>query len=548
MSARKFWSIFSVALIAICVAALCVTTVAVGAGLYLSPRRVTMRTSWSTQAQSQSDGVLRLYARDPVTLDPALAGDANSTEYIDKIFNGLVVMDKDLNIVPELAEKWEISPDGTQYTFHLRRNIAFQDGTPITAKDFKYTIERALDPKTGSRVASTYMEDIVGAMDKLSGKATEVKGVEVLDDNTLRITIDSPKQYFLPKLTYHTFFVVDRRNVEQGGQEWWRTPNGSGPFALKSMDKDKIVLTSNKRYVGGAPPIGEVDFTLRGGSPMTMYDQGELDAVQVPSSYIDQVLDKTNPLHNELTTSPSLDVWYLAFDTKQKPFDDPKVRQAFAYATNKEGIARVLLQKTVIPANGVLPPGLPGFDKSLAGIPYDPERARALLAESSYKGSEKLPPILFATSGEGSTDPLAAALTEMWSKELGVDIELQQVSWDRFQQDLYNNKYQMFMLGWVGDYPDPQDFLDVQFYSQSEQNHSRYANPEVDKLLLAARQEQDQQKRWDLYHQAEQIIVNEVPWIPIYHGINYVLTKPYVKSLSVTPQGEWYLNDAHFVK
>ena len=546
MSNKKVWTIFIGVVLVVCVMGICAAS-AVGAVVYLSPTEERTSSVSYNYRYERPEGVLRLYAQEPVTLDPALAGDANSAEMINKIFNGLVSLDENMEVVPDLAESWEVSEDGTVYTFHLRDGIKFQDGRPITAQDFKYTIERATDPRTGSRVASTYMKDIVGAMDKLTGQATEVKGFEVLDNRTIRITIDEPRAYFLPKLTYHTFSVLDRNNVEEGGPTWWLNPNGSGPFKLDSMNKDEIVLKANENYVWGPPPIETIHFTLRGGSPMTMYEQGELDAVIVPSMHIEQVLDPANPLSEDLVVIPSLDVWYLAFDTEQEPFNDVKVRQAFAHATNNEGIAKVLLQKTVVPAVGILPPGMPGYSEDLEGLAYDPQLAKKLLAESSYKEASKLPPIVFGTSGIGDTDPLAAALIEMYADTLGVDIELHQVSWDAFQQDLYDNIFQMFMLGWVADYPDPENFLDIQFYSNSEQNHSRYDNPKVDALLEEARRELDHEKRMELYRRAEEIIVNESPWIPIYHGINYVLVKPYVEGLMISPQGEYHLNDARFV-
>lgn len=546
MSNKKVWTIFIGVVLVVCVMGICAAS-AVGAIVYLSPTEERTSSVSYNYRYERPEGVLRLYAQEPVTLDPALAGDANSAEMINKIFNGLVSLDENMEVVPDLAESWEVSEDGTVYTFHLRDGIKFQDGRPITAQDFKYTIERATDPRTGSRVASTYMKDIVGAMDKLTGQATEVKGFEVLDNRTIRITIDEPRAYFLPKLTYHTFSVLDRNNVEEGGPTWWLNPNGSGPFKLDSMNKDEIVLKANENYMWGPPPIETIHFTLRGGSPMTMYEQGELDAVIVPSMHIEQVLDPANPLSEDLVVIPSLDVWYLAFDTEQEPFNDVKVRQAFAHATNNEGIAKVLLQKTVIPAVGILPPGMPGYSEDLEGLAYDPQLAKKLLAESSYKEASKLPPIVFGTSGIGDTDPLAAALIEMYADTLGVDIELHQVSWDAFQQDLYDNIFQMFMLGWVADYPDPENFLDIQFYSDSEQNHSRYDNPKVDAVLEEARGEADHEKRMELYRRAEEIIVNEAPWIPIYHGINYVLVKPYVEGLTISPQGEYHLNDAHFL-
>jgi oligopeptide transport system substrate-binding protein len=534
---RKVWSIVVAVVSVACVLAVCTSVTAVGIGTYLTPGQL-----HGINPGQTSTNVLRLYGREPVTLDPALAGDANSTEFIDKIFSGLVALNDKLEIVPELAQSWDVNDGGTVYTFHLRDGLKFQDGTPVTADDFKYSVERITDPATGSQVASSYVNDILGAADKLAGKAKEVKGVEVVDPRTIRITIDAPKAYFLSKLSYHTFYIVDHRNVEQGGANWSTKPNGTGPFKLTSISQDQIVLASNPNYVGGQPPVARVEFTLRGGSPMTMYEQGELDATFAPATDIERVLDPTNPLNQDLRTIPGLDVWYLAFDTKQPPFDDVKVRQALAYATDKAGIAKVLEQKTVIPADGILPPGLPGYNKDLKGLSFDPAKAKQALAESSNKDAQHLPPIVFVTSSQGgSTDPLAASLTIMYSTTLGINIELQQVDWQHFQDDLYQYKYQMFMLGWVGDYPDPEDFLDVIFYSNSEQNHSRYSNPEVDKLLVAARTEQDRTKRLQLYQQAEQIIVDDCPWVPIYHSINYILTKPYVQDLVVTPMGEYSL-------
>ena len=546
MSGRRVWTIAIVVVLLVCFAAACAAA-AGSAVVYLTSdgkQSASIRYTYSNEAP---EGTLRLYGQEPVTLDPALAGDANSTEIINKIFSGLVSLDKDMEVVPELAERWDVSDDNTVYTFYLRDGIQFQDGTPITANDVKYSIERAVDPRTESRVASSYMKDIVGAMDKLMGNADEVSGVEVLDDRIIRITIDQPRAYFLPKLTYHTFAVLDSKNVEAGGPNWWLHPNGTGPYKLVDMSRDEIVLEANPTYVFGPPAIEQVHFTLRGGSPMTMYEQGELDAVIVPSSNIEQVLDPTNPLSKDLVVVPSLDVWYLAFDTQQPPFDDEKVRQAFAYATNKEGIAKVLLQKTVIPAKGILPPGMPGYDADLPGLNYDPELAKETLLQSGYADAADLPPIVFGVSGIGETDPLAAALTEMYVGTLGVDIEINQVPWDAFQQDLYDHTFQMFMLGWVADYPDPEDFLDMLFYSDSEQNHSRYNNPEVDRLLEEARSEPDHEARMKLYQQAEDIIVTEAPWIPIYHGTTYLLVKPYVEGLTVTPQGEYYLREARFV-
>ena len=490
------------------------------------------------------DQVLRLVGDEPETLDPALAGDVDSSTYILQIFSGLVGLNEKLEVVPDIAERWEVSADGTVYTFYLRPGVTFHDGKPVTAHDVKYSIERSCDPATGSRTAPLYLDDIVGAKDRLEGRATEVSGVRVVDDRTVEITIDAPKAYFLSKLTYHTAFVVDRANVESG-EDWTRQPNGTGPFKLKERTAERIVLTRNPNYYDAPVTLEEVTYRLiLGGSPMTLYEQGQLDVVAVGSADLERVLDPASPLNRELTVVPALDVWYVGFDTQQKPFDDVKVRQAFAQATNRRGIVEVLLGKMHREAKGILPPGMPGYNDKLEGLPFDPDQARATLAASSYGGPDNLPPIVFTIGGSGGTNPLAEALVQMYREYLGVEVQLQQVE-SGFFDGLHEHRYQMFMLGWVADYPDPQNFLDILFHSGTEGNNSRYANPAVDDLLEKARLEADPAHRMSLYQQAEEIIVREAPWIPLFHGVSYILIKPYVGGLQPTAQGFFILKNAY---
>ena len=491
------------------------------------------------------EATLRLWGAEPVTLDPALVEDAASAEYIQKIFCGLVGLNENLEVVPELAERWEISEDGRIYTFYIRRNARFHNGKPVTAWDFKYSLERALDPETGSHVAGLYLGDIVGAREKLAGQAEEVRGIEVIDDYTLRLTIDAPKAYFLAKLTYPTAFVVDRENVKGGGTTWTEHPNGTGPFKLKEKNEQHIVLVAFEDYWAGACAIKRVEFILRGGSPMTMYEQGELDVVSVSAADIERVLDPTNPLHDELVVTPLLYTHFIGFNVRRPPFDDVKVRQAFAYATNKRAIVDVFYKKMRVLAKGILPPGMPGYNEELEGIPFDPVRARELLRESRYGAPEELPPITLTVSGVGGTSPFAELMAQMYEENLGVSIAIEQVEWKDFLKGLNRHEYQMFALAWNADYPDPQNFLDIQFHSQSEGNNCLYANPRVDELLEKARVEKDFDERMRLYQEVEKIIVEEAPWIPLSHGVDYTLVKPYVKGLVINPQGMYCLKNAY---
>jgi oligopeptide transport system substrate-binding protein len=490
---------------------------------------------------AQTGATLNLPGGEPPTLDPALTQDANSATYIEEIFSGLVTLNQDLEVVPDIADSWELSDDGTTYTFHLRDDVKFHDGKPVTAQDFKYSIERACDPATGSVVADTYLGDIVGAQAKLRGETDEVSGAVVIDDHTLEITIDSPKAYFLSKLTYPTAFVVDQENVEGPVQPWTDRPNGTGPFRLAEYELGlRIVLERNEAYYGTPKPALErVNFVLAGGSAMTMYETGELDAVPVGLADIERVLDPSNPLNKELSiTVPTLSLFYIGFNVSVPPFDDQKVRQAFNYAVDKDKYVEVVWKEMQIKAEGILPPGMPGYNEDLRGYPYDPEKARQLIAESKYGDASNLPEITLSVSGGGgAASRWVAAIVEMYKQNLGVDIAIQQTGWATYLQDLRAHRYQMFGVGagWIADYPDPQDFLDILFHSESRNNDGEYSNPEVDRLLEEARAEQDSEKRMELYQQAEEMILEDAPIVPLTHDAEYWLTKPYVKGMIYPP-------------
>ncbi|GAI69835.1 unnamed protein product, partial [marine sediment metagenome] len=227
------------------------------------------------------ENTLNLYGIDPWTLDPAVSGEMTSHEYIMQLFSGLVCLDDNLEPAPDIAQEWQVSDDGRTYTFYLRHDVKFHNDREVKAEDFKYSWERACNPDTRSLTADTYLGDIVGVREVLAGKTKEISGVRVIDDYALEVTIDAPKSYFLSKLTYPTAFVVDRANVESGG-EWWRQPNGTGPFKLRQWDEESLlVLEKNDLYYGELAKVKFVTFQLWGGVPMNMYETGEIDVTGV---------------------------------------------------------------------------------------------------------------------------------------------------------------------------------------------------------------------------------------------------------------------------
>ncbi len=506
----------------------------------LAPTAAPAAAAAETPGEELSGGVFRRLWADPPTLDPHLTSDTTSAGLVVEIFSGLVALNTDLQLVPDIAESWDINEDGTLYTFHIRDNAKFHDGKRVTAEDFKWSMQRAAHPDTASPVADTYLNDIVGVDQVLEGESEDISGITVIDDSTLQIEIDAPKAYFLAKLTYPTAYVLDSENVVSGGRTWTDTPNGTGPFRLKEYRiGERIILERNKNYYREHANVDSIAMNLAGGQSMAMYENDEIDITGVGLFDLDRVLDPSEPLHEELVVAPpDFSISYVGFNASMPPFDDPKFRQALNHAVDKELIAKEVLSGLVEPAYGILPPGFPGYNSDFTGLEYDSDLARQLLDESNYADPATRPRIVVTVPGTGGTIGLdLEVVIEMWKQELGVEVEIQQVEWATYLQDLNQHKFQAYAgLGWEADYPDPQDFLDILFHTESSLNHGMYSNPQADAILEEARTETDVERRVELYRQAEDLIVQDGAWLPLwYSGERYVLIKDYVKDYRVTP-------------
>ena len=483
---------------------------------------------------------VRLYV-DPPTLDPHLTTDATSAQVIVEVFGGLVTIDRNLDVVPDLAESWDISADGRVYTFRIRPDAVFHDGKPVTAEDVRWSLERATDPLTEAPNVDQYLGDIVGVDAKLAGDVLEISGVRVINERTIEITIDASKSFFLAKMTYPTAFVLDRENIEANPKNWFRKPNGTGPFKMTEYKVgETLILSRHDAYHLGPAKVAEVEMILSGGTSMLMYENDEIDIAGVGLADLDRLLEPSHSLNAELTrAAPSFSVQYIGLNVNEPPLDDVKVRQALNLAIDKREIATIVLGDQVVPAKGILPPGFPGFSESVSGYKFDPIKAKQLLLESKYGNDlDNLPPITITTPGSfGANVSLDMEVVQaMWEKNLGITTEFQQTEFATFLKDLNKRRFQMFDIAWIADYPDPENFLDILFYSDSSNNHTNYNNPEVDALLEKARVETDETLRFSIYNEVEQTILNDAPWIPLwYSGERYLLVKPNVHDYLLTP-------------
>ncbi len=487
---------------------------------------------------------------DPATLDPALANDTGTAFILRQLFSGLVRFDDNLNVVPDLAAVLPaISDDGKTYTFVLRGDARWPDGRAVTTADVVYALERATDPalaapQPGSSLpAALYLSDIAGVREKLAGQAATVSGIKAVDAYTLSITLSAPQAAFLAKLTAGPGFVVDRQNVETGGAEWYRHPVGTGPFRLREWQAhDHMTLVPNPAYVAGAPKLAQVTLLLGANAAggLIQYEQGQVDLTSVSSDDLARVADPSNPLSAELVTVPELSTTYIGFNTALPPFDDPNVRAAFSLAIDRAKTARVMYKSKVRPAAGIVPPDMPGYHSLIAPTTLDVTRARQLLTESAYRGSANLPRItLYSTGGE--IGPMVQAVLK---ENLGVEVELRAVEWADYLAGLSRGEYGMFLLAWGADWPEPSSFLDSLFRSDSPENHLGFNDPQVDATLDQAAAERDPAKRNAIYAQLEQTILASTPVVPLLHSVDYVLIRPYVHGIHLTPLGILSLADA----
>ena len=503
----------------------------------------TMMSSFRTFAPAPygipRDSAFTMPLGEPTTLDPAIARETTSHFFVTSLFSGLVRITSDFEIEADLAESWTIDDAGVAYTFTLRDGITFHDGTPITAEDFKYSIERAADAALHSETAPLYLGDIVGITEKLDGEAEEVSGVEVLDERTIRITIDEPKEYFLAKLTYPSGAIVDRRTVEPLGFDWWMSDdiNGSGPYRLARWEEDEVVIL--QRFDDYHRPASleyviSPQAALPGVSGLAMYLTDAWDGIQVGTGALDSIKE-SETLSGQLLEFPQLTTYYVGVDGAQPPFDDPNVRLAFLMALDRERLIEDVYDGNVELAKGLLPPGLPGYSESLTGIPYDPEAARQLLAGSKY--ADDFPQVVFsAVDRDGEPTEQVQFIIAAWEEVLGIEVEVELFETDVYYYSLENVAGDLWHSGWVADYPDPENFLDLLLSSHVLEG--KYVNERFDNLVEAARTERDRETRLRMYGEAEQLLIDEAGIFPLFHIKDYVLVRPRVEGFRMSALGQ----------
>ncbi|NWF80888.1 MAG: peptide ABC transporter substrate-binding protein [Chloroflexi bacterium] len=492
---------------------------------------------------------------DITRLDPARLSGNQENIPIYLIFGGLVRLNERLEVVGDGAERWSISRDGTVYTFHLRPNLKYGDGTPVVAEHVAAALARTLAPATGTDFALTFLENVIGARAVRAGTATSLEGVRALDERTLEIRLDSPRGYFLSQLTYALNYLVPPGKIEAAGDAWLDSAFGTGPFRVREhVAGQRLVLEGNPHYWAGPPGVELVEFRFfpNTNSAFDAYQAGEVDVMGSVQAGVPAPRLAETRNHPDFQTISTPVARYIGFNNTVPPFDNMYVRQAFAQAVDKDRLVAQVLGGSATPARRILPAGFAGTSEAIAPLAFDPVGARAALGLAGYVSGASLPPVtLTFESGDADLGRVAEALQRNWREILGIEVQLEpvprQTLIDRLDAMIIDprdpaTRMQLYISVWGADYPDPQNFISLQLRSGSPYNNGHWQHARFDALVDEADRmsgQGQQRERFQRYRDAEQIAISEVGWLPLYNPLVTLAIRPTVRGLAptVSPQG-----------
>jgi oligopeptide transport system substrate-binding protein len=485
-----------------------------------------------------------------ITVDPALAVDEDNAELASLLYSGLVRLDAHYHVVPDAASHYVISRDHRTYTFYLRDGLRFSDGDPITAADFLFSITRSLGSTLRSSVAPTYLFDIVGAKQVYTGKAKRVVGLRVVDNNrAIQITVRWPVPYFLTELAYPISYVLDRKAIAKFGPPdntgWYASPVSSGPFHLKSMDPgSKLVLQRNPYYAGPQPNVRTISISLQplSGSGLQLYQwvSRNLDVSNLPA-YDAPLLHQPG-----VQSTPMLAIAGIYMRLTSAPFDNVHVRRALTLALNRKTVVARQMGPWVTPFTGYVPPGESGYDSTLPVLPYNPALAARELALAGYPGGKGFPPITLYYGVDPNSpnqtvalaiEHLIGAISKSWKRVLKITVATHELKITNLVTYAQTNSLPIYVSGWTADYPDAHDWLSEQWETHALNNNVGYSNKRFDDAVMSADVTWRAERRARLYNEAQQMLVNDAAWIPLYIPHRLVYIRPSVNNLYLTGYG-----------
>ncbi|MEO5356774.1 MAG: ABC transporter substrate-binding protein [Nitrospirae bacterium YQR-1] len=475
---------------------------------------------------------LRINAN-PTTLDPAYVVDVSGGAICAKIFNGLVKLNENLEVVPDIAKSWTISRDSLKYTFYLNDNVTFHNGRLLTAKDVEYSLKRLLLPQTKSPNTWVVMS-LLGAEEFLNGKAQSLEGIKVTDNYTVELNLKTPFAPFIKLLTMPPAYIVPEAEVERLKKGFANQPTGTGPFQFSRWEPDsELILSRFDGYFESKAKIAGIRYRVipEDLTTVTEFMLGNLDITDVTvSSY---KLFTTDPKYSKnLKTATGLNTYYLGLNNSKAPLNNVLLRAAIAHAIDRNKIRETYFQGRGTLADGPIPETLKPY-KLAGAYPYDPQRARQLVADSGYNKSEKLK--FYVAAIQDSID--IAEIITSFLKEAGIEVEIKVLEWSAYKSAINKGETDLFWLGWWADYPDGENFLYPLFHSSNfgpGGNRTRFTDKNTDRLIEEAQRTVDNKKREALYKNIEQKIVEESPAVFFWHRKDYVVTQPWIKHFTLS--------------
>lgn len=469
-----------------------------------------------------------LNGAEPETLDPALITGQPEGRIANALFEGLLAFDQGGRPQPGMAERWEVSDDGRTYTFTLRDGLTWSDGAPLTSRDFVESWRRTLDPATASEYAYQ-LHYVKNARAFNEGAITDFAkvGVSAPDDRTLRVELENPTPFFPDLCAFVTLLPVPMHVVEKYGDDWIKPGNlvANGAYLLDEWRlNDRIRLRKNPRYWNAANVAMETIDVIpvsRANTAFNLYAGGQADLMMdkglVPPALLGEI--KKRP---DFHAAPFLGTYFLRFNSEKGPFTDPRVRKAFSLAVDKAAIVGRITRAGELPADSFVPPDAGGYEPP-PGMTRDTGEARRLLAEAGYPGGAGFPMVTYLYSEGEMNEAIAVELQSMWRQELGVNVQLLRQEWKVYLRSLSTLDYDIARSSWVGDYPDPNTFLDL-FVTGGGNNRTGWGDAEYDRLIAQAAAEADRGKRFAILREAENILINEqTPVCPVFFYVGIQL-------------------------
>ena len=514
----------------------------------------------TTPAADVAQEMTFVLSDEPDGIDPTVTNNSFAMYVLCNCFDGLVTYDASGSIVPACAESWDISDDGTVYTFHLREGLKWSDGTPLTANDFVYSIQRVLTPATTAQYYSMMSDYIKGAKEFYEGTGTaEELGAKALDDNTLEITLLQPTSFFIDLVSMWCYFPVQKATIDANGDRWTASADTyvcNGPFKMEQINLGEgYVLVKNENYWDADNVTLEkltFRFILDSATALTAYESGDVDGIRsIPSADYARLVASNAGVN----VVPNYGTVYYNINCSKAPYDDPLVRKALNLAIDRKTIIENVVQIDAAPAFSYLAPGYGVNGKDITegrgtfGLSEtaDVEAAQAALAEAGYPNGEGFPTLQLSYYSNDTVKKVVEAMAEMFKTNLNINVEISSNDWAIFYESVQAGDYEVAAMGWSADYLNPMSFLPL-FKTGDSTNTAFYSNSKYDDLVNQVMLETDAAAAAELTLKADEVVSEDYACIPLYYKSNNYLMKDYISGVYMVSSGNMYFKDAKVVK